>query len=194
MGNGGILGPLSDEYDAWQAQPEYGDDEVRDPIASWHENRFKYPRLSRMALDFLTIQAMSAECERMFSAAGRMVTPIRASLDAQVIGICQVVRSWLRAGIVSNKGAIEFVSLVRETDEGAENLRSSDDNVSEATSAWLLEKPSELLEEEKNVGIDTQWASQLPNPEVELSYTQIHLVYINQRKPQIDTLNWHFAD
>jgi hypothetical protein len=78
MGNGDILGPFSDEYEAWQAQLEYGDDEVRDPLAYWHENRFKYPRLSRMALDFLTIHAMSAECERMFSAAGRMVTPIRA--------------------------------------------------------------------------------------------------------------------
>jgi hypothetical protein len=70
-------------------------------------------------------------------------------LDPLFNRICQVVRSWLRAGIISNKGAIELVSLVRKTDEGAENLRSSDDNISEAMSAWLLEKPSELLEEEK---------------------------------------------
>ncbi|KAM5529009.1 hAT family dimerization domain protein [Fusarium oxysporum f. sp. phaseoli] len=53
-----------------------------------------------MALVFLTIQPMSAECERLFSAAGRMVTPLRSRLEAQVIGTCQVLRSWLRAGII----------------------------------------------------------------------------------------------
>ncbi|POR31368.1 Uncharacterized protein TPAR_08428 [Tolypocladium paradoxum] len=75
--------------------------------------RFRYyaERLAASAITqtyhyFFTIQAMSAECERIFSAARLMATPIRASLDAQISGICQVLRSWLRAGIVSNKGAI----------------------------------------------------------------------------------------
>lgn len=55
-----------------------------------------------MALDFLTIQAMSAECERLFSAAGRMVTPLRSRLDADMIGMCQVLRSWLREGVIED--------------------------------------------------------------------------------------------
>jgi hypothetical protein len=53
-----------------------------------------------MAMDFMTIQPISAECERAFSAAGKMVTPIRARLDAGVIGICQVLRSWYKAGVL----------------------------------------------------------------------------------------------
>ena len=53
-----------------------------------------------MALDFLTIRPMSAECERLFAAAGRMVTPLRSPLDADIIGMCQVLRSWLRAGVI----------------------------------------------------------------------------------------------
>ncbi|KID81274.1 restless-like transposase [Metarhizium guizhouense ARSEF 977] len=50
-----------DELELWQSSREDGDSDVRDPIAYWHERRRRYPRLSRMALDFLTIQPMSAE-------------------------------------------------------------------------------------------------------------------------------------
>lgn len=54
-----------------------------------------------MALDFLTVRAMWAECERLFSATGRMVTPERASLDSEMIAVCQFLRSWYRVGVVS---------------------------------------------------------------------------------------------
>ncbi|PWI64137.1 hypothetical protein PCL_12103 [Purpureocillium lilacinum] len=91
-----------DELELWQSSFEDGDSEVRDPISYWHERRRRYPRLSRMALDFLTIQPMSAECERLFAAAGRMVTPLRSRLDADIIGMCQVLRSWLRAGVIDD--------------------------------------------------------------------------------------------
>jgi len=60
--------------------------------------------------------------------------------------------SWLRAGIVGNKGAIELVSLVRETEEEAKVLGSSDKEVSETVSAWLLEKSGELIDEERMWG------------------------------------------
>ncbi|KAM3561796.1 hypothetical protein ARSEF4850_003029 [Beauveria asiatica] len=145
------IGPILDEYEAWQAQPEYGDEGVRDPLEYWHEKRLRYPRLSRMALDFLTVQAMSAECERMFSAAGRMVTPIRASLDAQIIGICQILRSWLRAGIVGNKGEIGLFSLVENIDPEESALTAADDEarvVHHASSTWLLEKAAQHIDEE----------------------------------------------
>jgi hypothetical protein len=91
-----------DELELWQSSREDGDSDVRDPIAYWHERRRRYPRLSRMALDFLTIQPMSAECERLFAAAGRMVTALRSRLDADIIGMCQVLRSWLRAGVIDD--------------------------------------------------------------------------------------------
>lgn len=89
-----------DEYARWQLDLLPTDSDIRDPREYWHAQRFKYPRLSRMAMDFMTVQAMSAECERLFSAAGRMVTPLRSQLEASTIAICQVLRSWLQAGIV----------------------------------------------------------------------------------------------
>ncbi|OAQ58462.1 hypothetical protein VFPBJ_11682 [Purpureocillium lilacinum] len=45
---------------------------------------------------------MSAECERLFAAAGRMVTPLRSRLDADIIGMCQILRSWIRAGVIED--------------------------------------------------------------------------------------------
>lgn len=61
-----------DEYEACMETPQATDISIQDPIQYWHDLRFKYPRLSRMVLDFLTILPMSAECESLFLAAGLM--------------------------------------------------------------------------------------------------------------------------
>ncbi|KAG7004109.1 3-ketosteroid 1-dehydrogenase helE [Fusarium oxysporum f. sp. conglutinans] len=106
----------TNELELWQSSWEDGDNDVRDPISYWHERKRRYPRLSRMALDFLTIQPMSAECERMFAAAGRMVTPLRNRLDADIIGMCQVLRSWLRAGVIDD---LDVSLLPTENGSGA---------------------------------------------------------------------------
>ncbi|RKK07365.1 hypothetical protein BFJ66_g18493 [Fusarium oxysporum f. sp. cepae] len=108
-----------DELESWQSSWEDGDNDVRDPISYWHERRRRYPRLSRMALDFLTIQPMSAECERLFAAAGRMVTPLRSRLDADIIGMCQVLRSWLRAGVIDELDEL-FLPVEESTGVGAD--------------------------------------------------------------------------
>ncbi|KAF6513037.1 hypothetical protein HZS61_007977 [Fusarium oxysporum f. sp. conglutinans] len=63
-----------DEYDHWLSSPDAKSDPlVTDPIQYWWERRKDYPRLSRMALDLLSVPPMSAECERLFSVAGQMV-------------------------------------------------------------------------------------------------------------------------
>jgi hypothetical protein len=57
-------------------------------------------------LGFLIIQAMSAECERVFSAAGKMVVAERNRLEVEAIAMCQVLRLWYLAGVIkdSNTG------------------------------------------------------------------------------------------
>ena len=91
-----------DEYEQWQRDIDDSDALVTNPYEYWHMRRLKYPRLSRMALDLLTVPPMSAECERLFSTTGRMVTKSRSRLDASTIGLCQTLRSWLRAGLISS--------------------------------------------------------------------------------------------
>lgn len=120
-----------DEYEVWIESPQATDISIQDPIQYWYDLRFKYPCLSRIALDFLMIQPMSAECERLFSAAGLMVTPQRNRLEAHTIGICQVLRSWLRAGIIDELDPI-FVYMADEA------IQQLDNDVAAAeTAAWL---------------------------------------------------------
>lgn len=126
-----------DEYARWQRDLSLTDNDIRDPREYWHAQRFKYPRLSRMALDFMTVQAMSAECERLFSAAGRMVTPLRSQLEANTIAICQVLRSWLQAGIAEEIDPM----LLKEADEATQGTDG------DAVRDWLGELPSQMREE-----------------------------------------------
>ncbi|OWT42252.1 restless-like transposase [Pochonia chlamydosporia 170] len=126
---------IGDEYERWQSSHESTDKTVRDPIAYWHEKRLQYPRLSRMALDFVTIQSMSAECERMFSAAGQMVVPQRCNLQAQTVGMCQVLRSWFRAGIINDLDPL-FLSIIEEKKE-LEGIHLNDDEFRRRELSWL---------------------------------------------------------
>jgi hypothetical protein len=137
-----------DEYEAWIQSPQETDVSIQDPIQYWHDLRFKYPRLSRMALDFLTIQPMSAECERLFSESGLMVTPQRNRLEAHTVGMSQAVRSWLRAGVIDELDPI----FVFEEDEAIQQLAYDDVGTAE-TGSWLditLDIASEDVKEGEN--------------------------------------------
>lgn len=90
---------VGDEYDDWLRTVHKSDQKVLLPNSYWYESREGYPRLSQMALDMLSILPMSAEVERHFSTAGRMIRDDRANLDVSTIGMTQRVRSWLREDI-----------------------------------------------------------------------------------------------
>jgi hypothetical protein len=64
---------VGDEYEIWQRDRERTDGDVRNPVAYCITKQDRYPKLSQMAMDFLTIQPMLAECERAFSSAVKMV-------------------------------------------------------------------------------------------------------------------------
>ncbi len=129
-----------DEYEHWQNNEEKSDRKVRDPIRYWHERRQRYPRLSRMALDFITVQAMSSECERLFSAAGRMMSPLRSQLDVRMLGMCQVLRSWYRSGLIKDLDSL--LLPVADEIERLELMGLSDDQAAKRATAWL-EDPSQ---------------------------------------------------
>ncbi|RYO79483.1 hypothetical protein DL762_008141 [Monosporascus cannonballus] len=135
------LGDSFDEYAVWCEDFEPGDREVQNPLDYWRRKEARYPRLSQMALDFLTIQPMSAECERLFSAAGRMASPLRSRLDAMMIEVCQVLRSWHRAGLLEAFDSI-FTSP-EEIRHLSELQHMSDEAIQEWATRWLNEVTDE---------------------------------------------------
>ncbi len=59
-----------------------------------HESQF--PILSRMALDLFSISLMSAEYERVFSAAKLLISDKRNRMKDDIIEVCTVLRHWLK--------------------------------------------------------------------------------------------------
>jgi len=96
-----------DELDRWLLSVEgrYLSPKA-DPIKYWVDRRFEYPRLAKMAFDVLNVPPMAAECERVFSAAGCMVTTRRTRLGTDVITAAQTIRSWAKAGLMDDYDGI----------------------------------------------------------------------------------------
>lgn len=72
----------------------------RDSVIAWWTdptNRFK--ALRQMALDLFSIPATSAELEREFSSAKRLITPARNRLHDDTIEEVELLRNWWRKGI-----------------------------------------------------------------------------------------------
>ncbi len=138
--------PINDEYKAWLATPKASDNNVEAPLNYWYSKRFQYPRLSTMALDLLTIQPMSMECERLFSVAGQMVTPLRTRVDSRVIEMCQVPRSWLRAVVITELD--QLLVSPNEEHKALKITRMSDEEYGKWATRWLTKDANNLLEAE----------------------------------------------
>jgi len=84
-----------DEYQRYILSPVL--QEVTDPRAWWLEptQRKTYPALSIMALDILSIPAMSAEPERLFSGAKITITDRRNKLGIASIQAIECLKSWM---------------------------------------------------------------------------------------------------
>jgi hypothetical protein len=87
-----------DEYAKYLLAPVVP--EVTDPRSWWLEptQRKSYPNLSIMALDILSIPAMSAEPERLFSGAKITITDRRNRLGIESIQAIECLKSWLSKG------------------------------------------------------------------------------------------------
>ncbi|KAL6402727.1 Ribonuclease H-like protein [Ilyonectria robusta] len=70
-----------------------------DPISWWKLNESRFPALSVMAVDFLSILSSSSESERTFSSAGMQSSYVRSRLSRCTISQQQCLRSWGREGI-----------------------------------------------------------------------------------------------
>lgn len=88
-----------DEYQSFTAQPPVLID--CSPLSWWlrEEQQQTYPRLSQMAVEILSIPAMSAEPERVFSGARRTISWDRCQLGGRTIERGECMKSWIKSGI-----------------------------------------------------------------------------------------------
>ena len=88
------------EYKRYCGDPviEMDPDEPFDPREWWQETtqRKVYPNLSRIALDLLSIPAMSAEVERLFSSCKITITDRRNRIGIEAVEAIECLKSWLR--------------------------------------------------------------------------------------------------
>ncbi|OAQ57382.1 hypothetical protein VFPPC_12483 [Pochonia chlamydosporia 170] len=94
-----------DEYKRYCKEPvmEMDPDEVFDPLEWWQESTQQkvYPYLSKMALDLLSIPAMSAEVERLFSSCKITITDRRNRIGIDAVEAIECLKSWLRENNVA---------------------------------------------------------------------------------------------
>jgi hypothetical protein len=97
-----------DELEQWRkyepqwTKTQYAQGNV---VRYWIDLAPKYPNLSRLAIDILTIPASSCECERLFSELGDLLKPKRRKIGAKLLAALQLIRSWVRRGFTVDQEA-----------------------------------------------------------------------------------------
>jgi hAT family C-terminal dimerisation region len=89
--------PQLDEYEQYCGEKVLPDSEVSCQLILdyWRRNSTRWPHLSKLAFDSLSIPAMSSECERCFSSGGNLIGDDRYSLAPATIEACECNRHWL---------------------------------------------------------------------------------------------------
>ena len=103
---------------------------LRDPITRvrdeplnlfkwWDDHKAQYPTLSQMAFDILSIPGMSADCERVFSGAGALVTNRKKRMQEDIIEAIECLRSWWRQQLI--------VQVVESDNEGIDEVETEEE-------------------------------------------------------------------
>jgi len=92
-------GELTDEYRAYCQLPTL-QNKPHSLIYWWRDQEPSFPLLAKLAYSILSIPAMSAECERVFSSSKLLVTPTRNRLSPQAIEASECLRNWYRNEVV----------------------------------------------------------------------------------------------
>ncbi|KDQ05849.1 hypothetical protein BOTBODRAFT_90081, partial [Botryobasidium botryosum FD-172 SS1] len=83
----------------------------QDPLAYWYEKlkAGKWPQLSRMAIDYLSVPATSVDVERAFSYGRQTVSLYRHSLSSETIRATIVFGDRCKAGLVDDQALVQML-------------------------------------------------------------------------------------
>lgn len=96
-----VIGANGDEYEIYTRERPIA---IQGSALDWwlaEERRKTWPRLSQLAIDVLSIPAMSDEPERVFSGARRTISWDRTQMGANKIEKTQCLKSWKKAGFIT---------------------------------------------------------------------------------------------
>jgi hypothetical protein len=132
-----------DEFDAYiTGQPTEFDEENKDAVFLWWRT-LGPASLRRRALDLLSIPAMSAEIERVFSSTKRLISADRNHLNPETIENLSLLKYWYQHGIVRERSvALEAAKrkTYRLNEEGNSELGGGDNEDLAATTRYGLPK------------------------------------------------------
>jgi hypothetical protein len=97
---------------------------VADPLVWWHNNRFVYPMLHRMALDYLSAPATSTAVERVFSQGRNLLPYTRNRLSASSIRAYLCLGSWCRNDLVTMH---DIAVILKENSKKRKHIEVEDD-------------------------------------------------------------------
>jgi hypothetical protein len=69
---------------------------IKNALHWWRNHAQRWPNMARMAFDLLSIPAMSAECERVFSQAKLLITTQRNRLGDSIIEAVECLKHWYK--------------------------------------------------------------------------------------------------
>ena len=92
-------GLREDEYQAYCCTIPTPELSLDLPIQWWSTHEPMYPSLAKWAFNVLSIPAMSAECERVFSSTGILLEPRRNRLLDDIVEANECLRAWKKQGL-----------------------------------------------------------------------------------------------
>jgi hypothetical protein len=69
-------------------------------IEYWKARESAWSHLALIVFHFLSILAMSSECERVFSSCGKQTTPESSRLSGQMLWHTERLKNWQRMGAI----------------------------------------------------------------------------------------------
>ncbi len=93
-----VIETIDDEVHKYWISAE-AEEDIK-PLDWWKTHSTEYPNLSKLAVDYLCIQASSVPCEQLFSIAGQVLCKSRNRLSGDTVRACLCLYSWISQNIV----------------------------------------------------------------------------------------------
>ncbi|KIL64547.1 hypothetical protein M378DRAFT_48155, partial [Amanita muscaria Koide BX008] len=79
------------------------------PLKWWRSKQQVYPRLSLMALNYLSIPATSVDVERVFSKGRLVLSHVRNRLSAETMRAIMCLGAWTQANLITKKDVVDII-------------------------------------------------------------------------------------